>query len=59
MAMFTAAFRGGFAKRVPTPTTMTFIVTQCKVWLSYSRSVSEHRYRSAGEITNKLSQTQN
>jgi len=59
MTMFTEAFRSCFAKSVPTPTTTTFIVTQCEVRLSYSRSVSEHRHRGAGEILNKLAQAQN
>lgn len=59
MAIFTAAFRSCFAKSVSTPTTTTFVVTQCKVRLSYNRSVSEHRHRGAGEITNNFSQTRN
>jgi len=59
ITMFKEGFRSCFAKNVPTPTTATFIITQCEVLLSYSRSVSEHCHRSAGEIINNLSQTQN
>ena len=55
MAIIKADFRSCFAKSNSTPTTTTFVVTQCKVRLSYSRSVSEHRHRGAGEITNNFS----